>query len=80
MYFGAIVIMYSMQMIYKFRKLDEIFDRIDAVDREIVKLLGNNEKIRKSEHIQFHFEFCCVAAITISFIVTSIYDIWIYPP
>lgn len=81
MYLGVFMMIYGWRMTYKFPKLDEIFDRVTTVDHEIVKLLGNNEKIRKSERIQFHFEFICMASITVSYIITSLYDIWfMYPP
>lgn len=72
---------YCWRMTFSFPKLDDIFDRISAVDCEIVNVIGNNEKVGKLERIQFCFEFYCVAPATICFIINCVYDIWMfYPP
>lgn len=81
MYLGVFVMIYGWRMTNKFPKLDEIFDRVTIVDHEISKLLGSNEKIRKSERTQFQFESTCMVAITVAYIIISVYDIWfMYPP
>lgn len=80
MYLGVFAMIYSWLMTNKFSKLDVIFDRISAVDRDIIKLIGNNEKIRRSERILFRYEFSCVASVTVAYVITSVYDIWMYPP
>lgn len=81
MYLGVVIMCYCWRMTHHFPKLDEIFERITICDDEIAKLLGNNEKIRKAQHVQFRFEFICMGAITISYVLTSIYDIiFMYPP
>ncbi|XP_055295136.1 gustatory and pheromone receptor 33a-like [Sitodiplosis mosellana] len=80
MYCGAMIMICSWLMTLKFPKLDDIFNQMSAIDREIVQLFGNNEKIRKSERILFQFEFTCVASATVAYVVIGVYDIWMYPP
>lgn len=80
MYCGAIIMMYSWVLTLKFPKLDEIFQQMSAVDREIVQLFGNDEKIRMSQRNLFRFEFSCVASATVVCSLTGVYDIWMYPP
>lgn len=80
MYLGVIAMIFSWIMTSKFSKVDDIFNRMEVIDRKIVTLIGSNEKIRKSERTQFRFEFNCVAAATVAYVTTSVYDIGMYPP
>lgn len=79
MYLGLMSLISALYMTHKLPRLDTIFGRISAIDREITKLLKSNEKIRKSNGHQFRFELACVVWLTISFIITTAYDCSMYP-
>lgn len=79
MYLGLMSLISGLYITHKLPRLDPIFSRISAIDRDITKLLISNEKMRKSERHQFRFEMACVVWLSVSFIITTIYDIWMYP-
>lgn len=72
--------LFGVYMMFKLYRLEIFSKRISAVDRELIKLLGSDGNLRKTNAIQFRFETVCVTSLFILYIISTVYDIWTYPP
>lgn len=80
LYLGGILIFFDIYMAIKLYHLDIFTSKISAIDQDLIKLFGSDDKLRKAHRIQFRFEVICIIVFSILYLLSNVYDSWAYPP
>lgn len=80
LYLGGILIFFDIYMAIKLYHYDIFTSKISAIDQDLIKLFGSDDKLRKAHRTQFRFEVICITIFSILYLISNIYDSWAYPP